>query len=69
MRTDYILIGSLSIIGLGLWLLIKYITFNAVRCCGDCELYEKCWKKYDVDCYETPACSGFKERYNDFNRD
>lgn len=69
MRTDYILIGILSFIAFAIWLIMKKISENATRCCGDCVKYEKCWKKFDITCYETPACSGFEERYSDFNRD
>ncbi|MGL4862592.1 MAG: hypothetical protein ACRC4T_05650 [Cetobacterium sp.] len=70
MRFDYILIGILSFIAFAIWLIMKKISENATRCCGDCKIYEKCWNNsFDKDCYETPACSRFEERYSDFNRD
>lgn len=69
MRSDYILIGILSFIAFTIWLIMKKISKNATRCCGDCVKYKECWKSFNINCYETRACSGFEERYSDFNRD
>ncbi|WP_297636801.1 hypothetical protein [uncultured Clostridium sp.] len=68
MISDYILIGILSSVGFVIWLIIKKILENPNKCCGDCVDYKNCWKSNNT-CRENPACSHFKERYSDFNRD
>ena len=70
MLVDIIILLSIFIIILGIKLFFKAIEKNSIRCCGDCETYEKCWNNiYDKDCYETPACDNFLERNSDYNRD
>ncbi|MEG2347411.1 MAG: hypothetical protein RSB50_06990 [Cetobacterium sp.] len=61
MRSDYILIGFLCLIWIGLYLVVKIIKKNSIKNCGDCRFYKRCWGKFNMSCHETPACSGFKE--------
>lgn len=42
--------------------ILGYIRKNAIQHCGECLKYKKCWGKFNMTCYETPACSGFKEK-------
>lgn len=69
MVIDILILISLFIINFIIRAFFKSIKENSIRCCGDCKTYEKCWKNvYDKDCYETPACENFSERYSDYNR-
>lgn len=72
MITNYALIGILSFIAFAIWLIMKKISENATRCCGDCCHFESCFypeDNSDRNSCEHPACSHFEERYSDFNRD
>lgn len=56
---DLLILIILAIICSSIFIFLKSVK-NASHCCGDCQLYKKCWNNSFIkDCYEHPACEKF----------